>query len=665
MAQFEISTDFRKFNKQTLGIEDVVPLPVILSRSPDTTEGTLLLQKTARYWNSLEEFRIRRRRARNYLRGNQWSDIVEVNGKRITEEEFIKSQGRVPLKNNQIQQIRKNIMGQWRSNSTKPIVQSVSRKDARAEEMVTNALYKAYDINNIIELDARAFDEFLLSGSAVCRTSYEWFKERGMNDVFVKNPNINRMFMNTDIEDPRMIDINFIGQFMDLDLDQVIAAFAKTDDDKTWIESIYTNRSMDSDPGSRAFTAWRTDNVSFLTTNDPSKCRLFEVWQLKMLPVLHCLDQLTGKTVSTRKKKKDIDLVNRQRIEQAQAQGVPAEMVPIVQYQSAFEQIWEVQFLTPYGQVLYTSETPYTHESHPFTVVLYPLIDSEVWGVYEDIIDQQRYINRMIILFDFIIAASAKGVLIVDENTITDDMDLDAIAEEWVKYNGVIKIKMKPGAEVPRQISANATNIGLQEMIALQMRLLQDISGVSGAVQGQTPTSGTSGTLYHQQVQNSVTNLKDYFTTFQSVYKQPRDMKMLKVICQYYQDNRNISGSTTNDNFEGTDFWDPDVIRDLEFDLAIVEDGDTPVYRDMMEQNLKDLFTQQAITLQTYLENSSMPFADKILDAVKNQQQAVQQGQQPQTSPEMAQQAAQANPQTMGMMNKMLSGNRPHVANAA
>ena len=664
MAQFETSTDFRKFNKQTLGIDDIVPLPVVLPKDQDTTEGTLLIQEASRYWNSLYDFRTRRKRARNYMRGHQWSDMVEVNGKTVSEEDYIKSQGRVPLKNNQIQQIRKNIMGQWRGNGTKPIVQSRDRKDARAEEMLTNALYKAYDINSVIEMDARAFDEFLLSGAAICRTSYEYYKERNHNDVFIKNPNINRFFCNTDIEDPRMNDLSFVGQFMDLDLDQIIAAFGKTDKDQEYIESIYTNRKMDSNPGSRALTAWRTDNLSFLTTNDESKCRLFEIWKLKMVPVLKCTDQLTGKRVSTRKTKKDIDNINRQRITEADSQGVPPEMVPIVQYEKGFEQIWEVKYLSPYGHILYESETPYTHESHPFTVLFYPLIDGEVWGVYEDIIDQQRYINRMIILFDFIIAASAKGVLIVDENTITDDMDLDAIADEWVKYNGVIKIKMKPGAEMPHQISANATNIGLQEMIALQMRLLQDISGVSGAVQGQTPQSGTSGTLYHQQVQNSVTNLKDYFTTFQNLYKQPRDLKMLKVICQYYDDTRNISGTTSSDAFEGTDFFDPDVIRDMEFDLAIVEDGDTPVYRDMVETNLKELFAAQAINIQTYLENSSMPYADKLLDSVKNQQQAMQQGEAPAISPEMAQQGGQANPQAMNMFNKVLSGGsqQPKVA---
>ena len=79
--------------------------------------------------------------------------------------------------------------------------------------------------------------------------------------------------------------------------------------------------------------------------------------------------------------------------------------------QRKFEQFWYVKFLTPFGHCLYEGETPYKHEEHPYAITLYPLLDGEVWGFVEDIIDQQRYINRLIIQMDFIMSASAKGTL--------------------------------------------------------------------------------------------------------------------------------------------------------------------------------------------------------------------------------------------------------------
>ena len=41
--------------------------------------------------------------------------------------------------------------------------------------------------------------------------------------------------------------------------------------------------------------------------------------------------------------------------------------------------------------------------------------------VVEDIIDQQRHINRLISLIDFIMGSSAKGVLLVPDNVIHED----------------------------------------------------------------------------------------------------------------------------------------------------------------------------------------------------------------------------------------------------
>ena len=48
-----------------------------------------------------------------------------------------------------------------------------------------------------------------------------------------------------------------------------------------------------------------------------------------------------------------------------------------------------------------------------------------------------------VINLDFAMSASQQGVLLVDEDSIPDDLDLEDIVEEWTKYRGVIKLKMK------------------------------------------------------------------------------------------------------------------------------------------------------------------------------------------------------------------------------
>lgn len=64
-------------------------------------------------------------------------------------------------------------------------------------------------------------------------------------------------------------------------------------------------------------------------------------------------------------------------------------------------------------------------------------------------------------------------------------MTIEDVAEEWTRYNGIILFKPKPGAPLPQQIAVNSTNVGAYELLNLQMRLLEDISGVHGAMQGK------------------------------------------------------------------------------------------------------------------------------------------------------------------------------------
>ncbi len=46
------------------------------------------------------------------------------------------------------------------------------------------------------------------------------------------------------------------------------------------------------------------------------------------------------------------------------------------------------------------------------------------------------------------------------------------------------------------------------------MRMMEDVSGVSGALQGRMESKSMSGTLYSQQTENSLTSLRDILETF-------------------------------------------------------------------------------------------------------------------------------------------------------
>ena len=72
-------------------------------------------------WESLRDFREEAKRNAMYTFGNQWGDYVVVNGKKMREEDYIKSQGKVPLKNNRVRSLVRSVLGQFSTNQTEPV----------------------------------------------------------------------------------------------------------------------------------------------------------------------------------------------------------------------------------------------------------------------------------------------------------------------------------------------------------------------------------------------------------------------------------------------------------------------------------------------------------------------------------------------------------------
>ena len=177
------------------------------------------------------------------------------------------------------------------------------------------------------------------------------------------------------------------------------------------------------------------------------------------------------------------------------------------------------------GDLLAEWDSPWAHGSHPFVVKFYPLTDGEVHSFVEDIIDQQKAVNQIITLINNIMMASAKGVLIFPETALPDGFTWEDIRRVWRDCNGILPYNPNYGTNKPEQISVNNTNIGAYEMVKLQMQLLEEISGVTGALQGKSTVSGNSATLYQNETTNAVIALSDIFGTFTN-FRKNRDSKI-------------------------------------------------------------------------------------------------------------------------------------------
>lgn len=647
-------SNLTKKNKKKVSKEKVRPFLI----DQDTTESMRLLQVCNDYWSSLQDFRDRRERSRKYLRGDQWHErMVDPDDptKTITEEDYIKDQGKIPFKQNIIRQLVKNVIGQYRTNPTKSMVITRNRESQEEGEMMSQVLRAALDLNRISKLDTRNWEEFMLSGAAEQKIGYKFWQDRDQEDLYCENINPNRMFFNTDVSDVRLLDLNLIGEVRDVDVDDIISAFARNEAEAEIIRGWYQHRDRDNTTAQYdGLTPNRVENLDFLISSD-DKARLIEVWELRSKFKTYYHDYMTAEVGFTERTDEELNQINQARIVMGLEQGMVEEEIPLIEFWQKNDRFWYVKFLTPFGNCLYQGETPYDHKSHPYSLLLYPLLDGEVWGMVEDIIDQQRYINRLISLMDFIMGSSAKGVLMVPEDAIPDEMSIEDFADEWTKFNGVIKYKAKPGVPAPTQVSTRTSNIGAMDMLSLQMKLVQDIAGVSGAIQGQTPKSGTPSSLYAQEAQNSSINIKDYMDEY-AEYKRDRDLKALKVILQYYTDKRTITVPGAKRAFVN---YDPEKINDLEFDVVVTQSTDTPVYRQLIDDTLFRLLEAQMIDIKMYLDNSSLPFADKLLSDIKLREEGMQEQQQ--IPPELLEQMAAAGgeiPQdqnTQALMEQLIS----------
>lgn len=166
-------------------------------------------------------------------------------------------------------------------------------------------------------------------------------------------------------------------------------------------------------------------------------------------------------------------------------------------------------------------------------------------------------------------------------------------------------------------------------MLDLQMNLMQQISGLSGAIQGQRAASGTPSSLYSQQAANSQLNYRPLFETIRH-FTASRDEKLLKVLMQYYSEPRHISLSGASVG-KAEQFYLPQMAdKVVDFNLVVSQCTDTPVYRQAFDDVMMSMVDKGYISFKQYLNNCSLPFAERLLSQMEqNQSEALTEAENP------------------------------------
>lgn len=637
------------------GRNDAAEIDTVVSakRYGDRRAFDILME--AQYcWSQMDDFRKDRERNKRYTYGFQWDDMICVDGKSMSEEEYIKSQGNVPLKNNLIRRLVRSVLGVYRSQSKEPTCTARDRDEQKLGETMSTILQCNMQLNRMNDVYARTMEEFLISGFIVHRKSYGW--RNGKEDCWTDYVQPNNFFIDNNMRDFRGWDVSVLGEVHDISFGQLCEQFASSPQEYRQLRDIYKWAARKDYIATYAerFGYSRLENYDFLFTSEPGRCRVIEIWRKEQKPRYRCHDYQNGDIfkIDEEDYAQVVLTENEERMRMAKEAGMPEDEVPLIKATWFVDDYWYFYYLSPFGDILREGETPYEHGSHPYVFKAYPFIDGEIHSFVADVIDQQRYTNRLITLYDWIMRASAKGVLMMPEDCLPDGVSIDDIAESWTEFNGVIVYKPSKSGKVPEQVANNSTNIGIAELLNMQLKFFEDISGVTGALQGKPGYSGESASHYNQQTENATKSLLDLLECF-SCFVVDGAYKDVKNMQQFYDSKRvfNIAGKS------GAQIeYDPKKIRDVEFDLSITESTSTPAYRHLANDMLMQLYQSQAISVEQLLEHGDFPFADELLQSIKSQKEQLEQGKVPDgLSPELMAQAQQgANMQAVNKLNNAI-----------
>lgn len=604
-----------------------------------------LLVRCERIWNNLDDFRQQRARGHRFYDGDQWGDLITVNGKTMTYREYLKSTGNVVIQTNQIKNRVDTIVGLMVKERNEPVCHAIDRDEQQYGEVMTNALQANCDKNIMPELYMKWLKELCLGGLAVSYESYD--DTHGpirRLDSWTQYVNPNMVFFDGEAVDPRFWDFSVVGRFYYGSFEDVCAQFAKKPSDFDVLRQIYSTASdVFKEEENRDFAQrFEEGELTFMRSADPSRCYVCEVWTKETRARIRLHDTNSGTEeiidADDNAYRREIRAENERRKKLAVQAGWGEDGVPYIigdgygnddTERSGFfiDTYWYCRFLAPDGTILWEGESPYADRSHPFSFCIFSYIDGKIVGYSNDAIDHNVAMNRAVVLHDWLLRSQAKGVTVVPRKLLGNMSELD-FSRAWTSIDDLVYVDIKPGEEsmMPKQFNGIAQTFDVGSLLATYQRLMDSGSPVNGALQGDTPHSGTASSLYAQMATNASTPIAALMEQFRNFTLMVLNKKM-KNIAMFYEPERFQKIAGRIDGLFDMDKMNLNEVGDLEYDLRIKQSADTPVFREMQEQDLIMFLQAGFITFDEYLEASSKPYVDKILQKRQAREAEMQQAQ--------------------------------------
>lgn len=588
-----------------------------------------LLCRCRNAWNNLSGVRETRARTMRYCSGDQWSDTIRVyhHGfwETVTEREYMERRNQTPMSNNIMVSILESIAGLYAKQGTEPVCFARDNDSRQLSDMMSATMQCNWQTTEMQDLLNHAIKDYLQGGQMFVREGWE-DKTLEMPDAWTELMEPDHMFFECG-SDPRHNDVSLIGVLHDVSREDLYQKFARPEYGLTIerINEIFGIDASDENTSGYEFNEEKKlENLSFDYSNKGKHySRVIEVWTTETKARLQCFDPIATSSNNAffRIDMDDAPMIeklrqnNEKRKRQYDEMSIPEEDRAYISSKEIADKYWYYTYMAPDGTILCQGETPYDYKSHPFTMKLFPYINGEIHPFLSNVIDQQRYINRLIVMNDMSIRSSFKGFKMIP-TTVLDGKTPEQFMEDAIEFDGWMFYtpkKTMPNVR-PEIVTSNAVNIGTNELLQIELNLIREVTNVSGALQGKTPSAGTSASRYAQETQNATTSLYTILADME-VFTEKLATKKCMTIQQYYENGRKIFNKDASKSFA----YDRLSARDIHFKISIKNAAATASYQTQVNDKLDQLLQMGAINVVQYLQNLNAPFADKLLASVQDQ----------------------------------------------
>ncbi len=618
-----------------------------------------LLSRCEHLWMNFASFREERKRGNRFYDGDQWGDLITVNGKTMTYREYLVSTGNIVIQTNQIKNRVDTIAGLRVKERTEPVCKARDKDEQPYGELVTEGVLANSDKNQLSELEQKWIKDACNGGLAAAYESYDNTSgPNGRLDSWTQYINPNRLFFDADGVDPRHWDISVIGLTRYATREEMCARFVREPSDYDTLAQIYPNQ----------FAVQKVDRLGdfedkfddthlvFMDTSDPVRCYFCEVWTEESRAKIRLHDTNVGKEeiidADDYAYRKIVKAENERRKALAQQAGWGEDDVPYIigdgygsddTERNGFfmETYWYCRFLAPDGTILWEGESPYADRSHPITLFTYSYIDGHIIGYNHDAIDHQIAMNRQWVMSEWLKREGAKGHVVVPKDIVPKDVSYKDFARSWTAIDEMVFIELDETKKDlwPKVITGAAQNWDASQEIRLIKDLMDSGSPINGALQGKDPGRATSGTLYAQMTTNASTPVAAFLEQYRNFIRQAL-IKKMKNIAMFYDAERwrKIAGSLDSlTDFSTVNLND---VADIEMDLELMESANSLEAREMQEQDLSQMLVAGIITPDEYMQLSRKSYIQKLRQMRQARQaeaEAAQQAGMPvETAPEAA-----------------------------